>query len=149
MPEKRSLYYDEFQLGDKFFSGLRTIGVDDINRFADISGDRMPIHTDDEFAKNTLYGERIAHGLIGLSIASGLAYDLGFAQLTTTAFRELEWKFKKPIKIGDSIKAVYEVIEKKDLPIEGNGLIRFLVKITNQHDKTVQTGKWSLIIKKR
>ena len=149
MTGNKSLYYEEFQMGDKFFSEQRRIDADDIDRFADITGDRMPIHTDAEYAKKTLYGERIAHGLLGLSIASGLAYELGFAEHTTTAFRGLDWKFRKPIRIGDSIKGVYEVIEKKDLPIEGTGLVRFLVRITNQHDNTIQTGIWSLIIKKK
>jgi 3-hydroxybutyryl-CoA dehydratase len=71
--------------------------------------------TDVEFARGTLFGERVAHGLLGLSIASGLASRLGFIDGTARAFRELEWKFSDPIKIGDTIRARFEVRQKKKI----------------------------------
>lgn len=149
MTEDKSLYFEEFHLGDQFFSEERKITERDIDGFADLSGDHNPIHTNSEFAKTTIYGKRIGHGLLGLSITSGLAAKLSFAKKTTIAFRGLEWKFKRPITIGDSIKAVYEVVDKRELPIEEGGLVIFKVMVTNQDDQKVQIGKWSLVIKKK
>jgi 3-hydroxybutyryl-CoA dehydratase len=147
--EDQSLFYDEFLVGDNFFSGQRTIFDKDILSFAELSGDRNPIHIDDEYSGKSMYGERIAHGLLVLSISSGLAFELGFAERSTAAFRALEWKFKGPIKIGDTIRAVFEVIEKREISSEEAGLVIFQVKVLNQDDKIVQMGKWSLIIKKK
>lgn len=145
----QSLYFEEFKIGDQFFSDLRTVTEGDIDDFARISGDNNPIHTDEVFAKRSYYGKRVSHGLLGLALVSGLAAQLGFAEKTTMAFRSLEWKFKKPIGIGDTIKATFKVIEKRRLPIEGGGLIIFQVTVSNQDGITVQIGKWSLIIKTR
>ena len=149
MIKDKSLYFEEFQIGDKFFSERRTITEEDIDGFADLSGDHNPIHTNSEFAKTTIFGKRISHGLLGLSITSGLAAKLGFAEKTTIAFRGLDWKFKKPIAIGDSIKAIYEVVDKRTLPVDEGGLVIFKVIVTNQEEQKVQIGKWSLIIKKK
>ena len=147
--KNRGRFYEEFKIGDKFFSEQQIIADLDIAKFAELSGDYNPIHVDEEFARTTLYGERIAHGLLGLSVVSGLAAKLGFAEKTTVAFRGLEWKFRKPILIGDNVSAVFEVIEKRSVPIEGAGLIIFQVLVSNQEKSIVQKGKWSLIIKKR
>ena len=146
--KNKGLFFEEFKIGDKFFSEQQSIADLDIAKFAELSGDYNPIHVDEEFARTTLYGERIAHGLLGLSVVSGLAAKLGFAEKTTVAFRGLEWKFRKPILIGDSVSAVFEVIEKRSVPIEGAGLIIFQVLVSNQEKSIVQKGKWSLIIKK-
>ena len=143
----KSLYFEEFKIGDKFYSASRTLTSDDVDEFARITGDRNPIHTDEEFARGSIHGKRIAHGLLGLSLVSGLAAQLGFAEETTMAFRGLSWKFKKPAGIGDSIKAVFEVIDKRQIPVEKGGLIVFRVVVTNQEDQKIQIGKWSLIIK--
>lgn len=147
--EDQSLFYDEFLVGDKFFSGKKTIFDKDILSFAELSGDRNPIHVDDEFANKSMHAERIAHGLLILSLTSGLAFELGFAERSTAAFRALEWKFKSPIKIGDTIRAEFEVIEKREILLEGVGLVIFQVKVLNQNDKIVQMGKWSLVIKRK
>jgi acyl dehydratase len=147
--EDKSLYFEEFKPGDKFFSDERIITEEDIDQFARLSGDNNPIHTDSEFAKTTIYGNRISHGLLVLSLVSVLAASLGFAEKTTIAFRAVDWKFKWPVMAGDSIKAVYEVVGKRMLPIEDGGLIIFKVIVTNQGNQKVQIGKWSLVIKKK
>ncbi|NIV31746.1 MAG: dehydratase, partial [Anaerolineae bacterium] len=67
-----------------------------------LSGDYNQIHTDVEFTKGTRFGERVAHGLLGLSIVSGLAARLGLIEGTVEAFTGLEWKFRGPILIGDT-----------------------------------------------
>jgi acyl dehydratase len=145
----KSLYYDEFSLGDQFFSAEHIMDATDITNFAEVSGDYSLIHLDEGYAAGTIYGRRIAHGLLVLSTVSGLAAKLGLTTDTTIAFRSMDWKFKRPVYIGDSIKAVLKVVKKRNLAMKEGGLIVFKVDVTNQEDQRVQMGRWSMIIKKK
>ena len=78
----------------------RTVTETDIVQFAGLSGDFNPMHTDATYAAKTQFGERVAHGLLGLAIASGLSYQLGFLDGTVLAFTGLEGKFRAPIVIA-------------------------------------------------
>ena len=100
----KGLFFEEFQVGQKGISTTRTVTEHDIMTFAGLSGDFNLIHVDAEFSKTTPFGQRIAHGLLGLSIASGLAVQTGVLGANVMAFREVgEWKFIKPIFIGDTV----------------------------------------------
>jgi len=142
----RGHYFEEFEIGDTVESASRTITETDIVLFAGLSGDYNQLHTDAEFAKTTPFGERIAHGLLGLAVASGLAQRLGFIEGTAQAFRELSWKFRSPILIGDTIRARFKVREKKELRRVGGGMVMFDAAVLNQRDEVVQKGIWKVII---
>ena len=115
--QPRGLYFEEFEVGQKFCSSARTITESDIVTFAGLSGDYNQIHTDIEFSKNTPIGRRIAHGLLVTSIASGLLAQSGLIEGTVIAFREINnWKFTKTTFIGDTIHVIIEIIETKSLP---------------------------------
>jgi len=146
-PRPRGRYFEEFTLGDKMTSQGRTITEADIVAFAGLSGDYNPIHIDAEFAKAGLFGERIAHGLLVLSVASGLAWQLGFMAGTADAFLSLDWKFTGPTKIGDSIKVSAEVAQKREMPGSSGGMIVFNVEVTNQRNEVIQRGKWSVLVR--
>jgi acyl dehydratase len=146
---RRGLYFEEFALGHCMTSPARTITETDIVAFAALSGDWTAIHTDAESAAKGNFGERVAHGLLGLSIASGLAVRLGFIEDTAIAFRELEWKFSLPIKIGDTIHMRAEVIEKKAMPRLGGGLVVLDVAVLNQRGEVTQRGAWKMLVKSR
>jgi acyl dehydratase len=103
------LYFEEFSVEQKVVTEKRTITENDIMTFATLSGDDNRIHTDPEFSKTTIFGKQIAHGLLGLSIASGLAWQTGIMDGTVMAFREVnEWKFVKPVFIGETQVATYQ-----------------------------------------
>jgi acyl dehydratase len=144
---QRGLYFEEFNVGDTVTSAGRTITEGDIVNFAALSGDWNAIHVDAEFAKNSMFGERIAHGLLGLSIASGLAVRLGFIEDTVIAFMGLDWKFRAPIKIGDTIHTRAQIAEKKPMPRLGGGLVTMNVEVLNQRGEMTQKGTWSMLIK--
>ena len=115
--------------------------------FAGLSGDFNQIHTDAEFSKAAPFGRRVAHGLLGLSIASGLAVQTGIMEGTVMAFREINaWKFVKPIFIGDTIHVELEVIETKIMPRLGGGLIVIVLDVKNQDAETVMKGSWKALI---
>lgn len=150
MPEiaiQRGLYFEEYNVGDYVTTPGRTITEADIINFASLSGDWNPIHVDAEYAKQGMFGERIAHGLLGLSIATGLAVQMGFITNTVIAFMGLEWKFRAPIKIGDTICVRAEVAEAKPVPRLGGGIVTFNVEILNQRAETTQKGTWSMLVK--
>jgi acyl dehydratase len=120
----------------------------DVVSFAALTGDWNSMHTDAEYAKSHFFGQRVAHGLLGLSIASGLAVRLGFLEETVLAFREIgEWKFSQPIFLGDTIRVRATVTGTQPMRRLGGGLVTFKVEILNQDDKTVQRGTWGVLVK--
>jgi 3-hydroxybutyryl-CoA dehydratase len=143
----RGMYFEEFEVGQQIVTSGRTITESDIVIFAGLSGDYNQIHTDAEHSKTTPFGKRVAHGLLGLSVASGLAVQTGMMEGTVIAFREISsWKFVKPIFIGDTIHVVMEVKETKALRRVGGGSIVIELNVKNQNDETVMKGIWNALI---
>jgi 3-hydroxybutyryl-CoA dehydratase len=145
----RGHYFEEFEVGYNVVSPARTITEADICAFAGLSGDFNPLHTDAEFARATPFGERIAHGMLGLSAATGLAARLGFIDGTALAFLGVDWKFRKPILVGDTIHVVVAVTDKKAMPRMGGGIVVFDVRVVNQADDVVQRGTWNILVRSR
>jgi acyl dehydratase len=139
-------YFEDLTEGYSWKSARRTITETDIVQFAGLSGDFNPLHTDEEFAKQTLFGKRIAHGLLGLSIASGL--QAAEPPWMILAFMGLEWKFTKPIFIGDTIHYVSEIQKKRELGKE-QGIVMVDRKLVNQREEVVQKGTFTLMVKRR
>ena len=143
----QGLYFDEFSVGQKNISAAHTVTEDDILSFAELTGDHNRIHTDEKFAKGTPYGQRIAHGLLGLSTAIGLLMQTGMLEGSVIAFREIiEWKFIKPVFIGDSIHADVEVIHLKAMPRVGGGLVTIAMDVKNQREETPMRGTLSVLV---
>lgn len=141
------LYFEEFTVGQKLNTGGRTVSEDAIFSFAGLTGDYNPIHTNAEFAKKTQFGQRIAHGLLGLSLATGLVMQTGFLEGTVLAFREItEWKFVKPFFIGDTISAELTITETKALPRIGGGAIVASIVVKNQGGEICQRGTLNLLV---
>ena len=125
----------------------RTVAESDIFTFAGFSGDYNQIHTDAEFSKDAPFGQRVAHGLLGLSIASGLIMRTGILEGTVIAFREINnWKFINPIFIGDTIHVETEVTETKALPRIGGGAVVIKLDVKKQSGETVMKGTWTALI---
>jgi 3-hydroxybutyryl-CoA dehydratase len=142
----RGLYFEEFALGDTAVSSGRTITETDIVNFAGLSGDFSQIHTNLEFAHGSGFGHRIAHGLLGLSIASGLLAQLGVIEGTVMAFRDMSWKFSYPIYIHDTIYVRTTVSDLKAVPRMGGGAVTFDLEVVNQEEKVVQSGQWMVLV---
>ncbi len=147
MARPRGLYFEEFVVGDTVESVGRTVTEADIVLFAGLSGDYNLIHTDAEYSKSQVFGQRVAHGLLVLSIASGMAVRLGFMEDTIIAFRGLEWKFTAPVFAGDTIRLRVAVEEIKPMPRLDGGLVRFKMEVLNQRSETVNRGVWNVLCK--
>ncbi|MCC6498711.1 MAG: dehydratase [Anaerolineales bacterium] len=140
-------YFEEFMIGEKIATEKRTITEADIMQFAALTGDDNRIHTDAEFSKTTPFGKQIAHGVLGLSYALGLAWKTGILDGTVIAFREInEWKFVKPVFIGDAIYAEMETTETKALPRIGGGSVKISVEIKNQNGEVCHRGMWTVLM---
>ena len=126
--------FDELEVGERFATEARTIGEADIMRFAALSGDNHPQHTDAEWAEASRFGERIAHGLLVLSCAAGL---VPFDPDRVVALRKLsDAVFKAPVMIGDTVRVDGEVTKTRELDDE-HGLVECRWKVLNQNAKTV------------
>ncbi len=147
---ENSLYFEDFQIGETFESPSRSVTETDIVNFASLSGDYNLIHTDIEFAKNSMFGERIAHGILGMSISSGLFTRTDLNRRMTKTLIALmgieSWKFLSPIKIGDTIHLQIEIVEKKETSKPNRGIVSFKRKVVNQNGVIVQEGITPMMI---
>ncbi|MFN4260837.1 MAG: MaoC family dehydratase [Gemmataceae bacterium] len=133
------LYYDDVEVGQEFHSPGRTITEADIVNFAGLSGDFNPIHIDHEFAKTTPFRRPIAHGLLVLSVGSGLAVNS--PPMRTLAFLAFkEWQFKEPAYIGDTVYVRSKVIDKQVRGRGRRGAITWQRRLFNQDQKVLQEG---------
>lgn len=144
--KQRGLYFEEFTEGLSIESRGRTITEADLVNFAGVSGDFNPMHTDSEFAAKTPFGQRVAHGALIFSIATGLTYQLGFLEGTIMAFTGLDWKFRNPVYIGDTVKVTASVTKRRAMAAMGGGIVTFDVKVANQKGEIAQKGEWTVLV---
>jgi acyl dehydratase len=141
-------YFEDIEMGEAYESPGRTVTESDIVLFAGLSGDYNVLHTDAEFMRTSIFGERIAHGLLGLAIQGGLFARSGvpYAALGGGALR---WKFKGPIKIGDTIRLRARVTGKADGPKPDRGVVTLERQVLNQRGEVVQEGETDIMVERR
>jgi len=139
------MFFEEFEEGYTVESVGRTITEADVVSFAALSGDWNLMHTNAEYAKGTMFGQRVAHGLLVLSIATGLATRLGFMEETVKAFLGLDWKFRAPVYIGDTIRLRAMVKSTRAMRRLGGGIVTFDVQVLKQDNTVVQKGTWEML----
>jgi acyl dehydratase len=133
----RGRTFDEFVIGEEIISGARTVTEADVVNFACLSGDFHPEHMNDDYAKKGPLGGRIAHGLLLMSMATGLLNQTGAFEGTTIAVLEIRVRFVKAVKFGDTIRAVQKIVHKKETSKTDRGVLTSQVTVMNQDDQTV------------
>jgi acyl dehydratase len=150
--ERRTGYrYEDLHVGMAFRSPGRTITDADLVGFAGLTGDFSELHTSDVYAKNSQFGRRVAHGLLGLAYAHGLMWArTGELRETAVAFLGInDWKFLGPIFVGDTIFVKYQISELRDSKSRPTQAIAvFDVSVVDQDDRTVQRGSKALLLSK-
>lgn len=133
-------YWEDFQIGDEWHSPARTITETDLVLFAGLTGDYNPIHIDEEYAKTTSFGGRIAHGLLIGCIGTGLTTSLQdfYEDVEYKVLVSVKFDFKGPVRIGDTIRVKVIVTEKRKTKNPERGLIVFERTVMNQRDEVVQ-----------
>jgi len=134
MSQLRGYTFDEIEMGQTA-SFSKLVEETDIQMFSTVSGDVNPVHLDEEFAAGTMFGERIAHGMLtGGVISAALAMKLpgpGCIYLGQTL------RFSRPVKIGDRITVNLEVTNKRD----DKKILTLSTDVSNQDGKVVATGE--------
>ncbi len=144
------LYWEEWEIDQEFESPARTVTEADVVHFAGISGDYNPLHVNEEFCKETIFGTRIAHGPLIYSIAAGLLFQLHLYDDTLIAFLGFDsLKFTKPVKIGDTIHARIKVTEKRETSKPDRGVMKRTLEVVNQHGEVVQEGVQAFLLKRK
>lgn len=145
------LFFEDFSVGAVFETGCRTISAQDIQVFADVTGDQNPLHTDPEFAATTPYGEVIAHGLLGLGVLTGLFEDLGIFRGTALAFLGIsDWAFRKPILAGDTVRARMTVLEvRRSRSDPSRGVVTRRYELLGEDGAVVQDGTTTVLLRAR
>jgi acyl dehydratase len=147
--KKPSFYFDDFNVGDTFVTTGRTIGEYEISQFAGLSADYNLIHTDAEYAGASPFGQRIAHGMLGLSVATGLGVRLGIFDDSIIALLGIEeWRFLNPILAGDTIHVVIEIIGTKATSDGKRGVLDRRYTLVNQRGENVQQGRLPALFKR-
>jgi acyl dehydratase len=140
--------FGEFKVGQRFETPGRTITEADIVAFSGLTGDYNPVHTDETFAAATGFGGRIAHGPMGIGIAFGLASRLDLIDGTVIALLGVTWDFKAPMRPGDTIRAMIEVVETRDVKQPDHGLLGLAFIIVDETGKTLQEGSARLLMRR-
>jgi acyl dehydratase len=140
--------FEDLEVGDEYQSPGRTVTEADIVIFAGLSGDYNVLHTDAEHMKASVFGERIAHGLLILSIQHGLLAR-SMPEPSGERFLGLKWKFKGPIKIGDTLHVRARIAAKKEADEPGWGVITMERQILNQRGEVVQEGETEHLVSRR
>jgi len=142
-------YLEDLAVGQELVTPAHTVTESELEAFARLSGDHNPLHTDPVFAASGPYGRRIAHGLLVASIVSGLTVQLGGLDDTILGFRRLEWKFRQPVFLGDTVHARLTVTRVRAVQHMGGGLVDLNVRVYNQRGENVQSGTWSILVRSR
>jgi len=149
MSNSKGLTFDEFEIGAKYSSQARTVTESDVVTFAGLSGDFNPLHTNAEFGKTTPFGERIAHGMLVVAMATGMANWSGIFEGTTIALMEQVIRYKGAVKFGDTIHLEQEVVSKKETSKPDRGVVVFASRVINQQGEVVVDGEWTVLMKRK
>ena len=148
--EPRGRHWEDFTAGEGLVTGRRTVDAGDVSRFAGLSGDFNPLHTDEEFAKTTPFGARIAHGILTLAISNGQQNLSGWFEGTALALLGLDRvRFTAPVRFGDTVHTELTVREARPASKPGRGVVTFDAVVRNQRGEVVLTYEISVLLRRR
>jgi acyl dehydratase len=147
VPSLTPLYFEDVVEGQEYVSAPRKVTENDLLSFTDISGDRHPIHTDAEYARSTVFGQRILQGPFGIAVAMGMFgefTELMDAAIALTDIRE--WRFLAPVFVGDELTLRMQIEGKPLLSAGDRGIVQRRMTLLNQLGKSVQEGTMGLMM---
>lgn len=136
------LYLEDLTVGDRWVSDSREITADCVADFAELTGDRDPLHTDN--GASSPFGKPVAHGLLGLSVLAGLSTE--HPRAATLALVGIsDWQFEAPIFFGDLVQVSTEV---EEIQQHGRraGRVTWIRQLLNQDGRVVQRGRFVSLV---
>ena len=145
--EGLGLRYGDVEAGDWFDTPEHRLTAGDIDRFADLTGDRFDIHMSDAAARELGFPGRVAHGLLVLSIVDGLKNNsaAGFDAIASLGW---EWRFERPVLIGDSIHARITVVTRRETRQPDRGILQLDFEVMNGDGAKLQSGRNQLMVRR-
>jgi len=145
------MWFEDFEIGRPMHTVGRTITEHDVYVFAGLTGDAYELHTNEEYARTTVFGTRIAHGMLGLAIMHGLICRTLHVEGTGVAM--IGWEkivHRAPIRIGDTVRTRWKAISKrKSRSRPGVGVVVEFLELLNQRDEVVLEGEYSSLVRMR
>jgi len=142
-------YWDDARVGDEAVSPTVTITGAMIDMYADVSGDHTPLHVDEEYARKSHFGQRVAHGLLGLAVADGLKCQSEYRFLPGMSLG-WTWDFLLPINIGDTLHVKFKIASMRASKSKPEwGIVVIPTELINQDGRVVQRGEHKLMIPRR
>ena len=142
-------YWDDAKVGDSCTSPTYVVTAERIDAYAELTGDFTPVHVDEAYARASHFGCRVAHGLMGLSVADGLKTQSEYRFLPGMSLG-WTWDFLLPIRINDVLHVKFTVTglrASKSRP--GWGIVILPSELINQHGEVVHKGEHRLMIPRR
>jgi acyl dehydratase len=143
------LYLEDFEINVTHRTRGRTIGEGDVSLFAGLVGDYNPLHVDEEFCKQSIFGGRVAHGPLVLSTVIGLMSQLNWIDGTALGLLGISWEFQGPVKLGDTVSAKVTPLEARPSKAPGRGVLKIGFEVLNQKNDVVQVGSIVLLMQRR
>ncbi len=144
----RKRFFDQLEVGETHETPGITVTDWHVMNFAAVSMDYFELHTNEEYARETEFGRRVAHGLLGLAIADGLKHRSSF-QVQAIASLNWSWNFRGPIHVGDTIRARLRVTEMRPSKSKlDRGIVTVEYEVLNQRDEVVQNGQNKVMVKR-
>ncbi len=142
-------YYEDLNIGAEYTTRSRTLTETDIVYYAGLSWDYNPEHTDVEFAKGSVFQERVSHMLLSLVFANGLSASNAILRGTARGYLGLKWRTLRVCRIGDTLHVKETILDKKDSSRTGVGIVTIGVQVINQRDEVVNEGERVMLVAHR
>ena len=141
-------WFEDTAVGERFATGGIVVTETHVMNFAGLTGDFFDLHVDDEFARRLGFPGRVAHGILGLAIVDGLK-NRAETRFRAVASLGWNWKFTRPILIGDRIHAEIEISGKRETRRADRGILVLSFQVKNQRGEVVQEGTNELMVLRR
>lgn len=143
-------YFEEFNMGDKFVTPGKTITEGAITMMVGLAGFVIPLFNDEEYAKTTIFGGRIAPGRLTLFVMGGLVEQTGLFEDTVIALVGINnVRVRNPLRAGDTIRVEMEITGKKETSRPDRGIIVHKELCQNQRGEIVAEAEVSHLMKRR
>ena len=143
-----SFYWEEFEVGTRYPTYGRTVTEGDLSLFCAFVGYHVPLFIDEEVARRTPYGGRIAPSAFTMSVSTGMTESL-FRDTIIALLSVDRGRFLGPVRAGDTIRAEVEVVSKRETSDPGRGIVVFRDHVLNQRDETVFQIEKTTLIRRR
>jgi acyl dehydratase len=144
---ERGLTYEELEPGREFRTGRRRVTQADVAAFAAVSGDQNPLHLDEAYAAASVFGRRVAHGVMGLAVATGLINELGLTRGTLVAFLGVDWDFVAPLLPDSEVEVELSVESRRETSRRDRGLVVMRAALLSDGE-VVQEGELRFLVKR-